>query len=752
MKVTLGFRTLALAAAVGLLAPDAGADGTVSLNNYDSGYGIWLVQNGVTNPAPAGTMVQVLGGPDANHLSAVTNTLGVDGSTISSGDINALGSGTGSFFDFGFGPVSGVSATSNAVLQVVAWYDTAIGASALWTQATGSDPAPSGSPPPVPTPAILNLPGPIYILASGSAPSVPPGLTTSEPTGAGSQGPLEGAGAGCGLSLAANTTSSNAILLTLFHTRPGQTYQIWSLTNLWLTNWVLESSLVAAGDSAQTNIAMGQRPDLFLRAWEFRDYQTNLVFKGLTHYSNNVTLVPNYIPDTMGAVGPNQFVELLNGFIAVYDKSGNLISQAYTTNFFAVTNAGTSYPTSDLMLDPRILYDQQSQRWVACAIDGGNNPSQQAILAVSNGDNPTNLATGWTKYLVPVQRANLLTDFTTLGLDANGIYLAVAHYGSENGVSTNAGHTVVAIKKPQIYTNQFVSTIFRLTNGLPFFTIQPVVNFDAVSASDFAWFVAKGLPDYGTNYQGGAIWYGRLQWTNTTAVGLDTNWFVVSNSGPTYRDYYDLDGTGSLTLPTNGVFAPQPAGPGGQTNSLSLYGAGSRLMTAVIRNGSLWTCHTVGLSGTNGAYNGDQSGASVDRSAVQWLKLQVNTSVGTLLCAAHGRIFDATLTANAMYYYVPSLMVNCAGDMVTGFSGSSVSNYVSAYYSWRLASGVGLNQPRLLQVGTTFFDYLRWGDYSATTIDPTDDWSFWTVQEYSDALQTRSAPWATVVAKIRPAP
>ena len=357
-------------------------------------------------------MVQVLGGPDANHLSAVTNTVGVDGSTISSGDVNALGSGTGSFFDFGLGPVAGVTAKSNAVLQFVAWYGTAIGASALWTQATGSDPAPSGSPPPLPTPAILNLPGPMYIFVSGSRPSLPPVPTTPGPAGAGSQGPLGGAGSGCGLSLAAKTTSSNAILLTLFHNRPGQTHQIWSLTNLWLANWVLESSLVAVGDSAQTNIAMGQRPDLFLRAGEFRDYQPNLVFKGLTHYSNNVTLVPSYIPDTMGAVGPNHFVELLNGFIAVYDKSGNLISQAYTTNFFAVTNAGTPYPTSDLMLNPRILYDQQSQRWIACAIDGGNNPSQQAILAVSNGDNLTNLVTGWTKYLVPVQRTNLLTDFT----------------------------------------------------------------------------------------------------------------------------------------------------------------------------------------------------------------------------------------------------------------------------------------------------------------------------------------------------
>ncbi len=180
----------------------------------------------------------------------------------------------------------------------------------------------------------------MYILASGFALSVPSGLPTSGPTGAGSQvplGPVGGAGSGCGLSLAANTTSGNAILLTIFNTRPGQTYQIWSLTNLWLTNWVLESSLVAAGDSAQTNIAMGQRPDLFLRAWEFRDYQTNTVFDGLA-FSNIPTTT--LVPDTMGAVGLNHFVELLNRRIAVYDRSGLMITNADSTNFFAVTQRG----------------------------------------------------------------------------------------------------------------------------------------------------------------------------------------------------------------------------------------------------------------------------------------------------------------------------------------------------------------------------------------------------------------------------
>jgi hypothetical protein len=176
-------------------------------------------------------------------------------------------------------------------------------------------------------------------------------------------------------------------------------------------------------------------------------------------------------------------------------------------------------------------------------------------------------------------------------------------------------------------------------------------------------------------------------------------------------------------------------------------------MTA-IRNGSLWTCHVIGLNGTNGVYHGNETGTNMDRSAVQWIKCGVDAQGGSLSYAAHGRVYD-TASTNAYYYYVPSVMVNCAGDIVLGFSGSSAANYIGAFYTWRLANGATLGKPRLIRDGTTAFNgTTQWCDYSATTLDPTDDWSFWAVQEYADPPRdpTDSYPWATVIAKIRPRP
>ncbi len=86
-----------------------------------------------------------------------------------------------------------------------------------------------------------------------------------------------------------------------------------------------------------------------------------------------------------------------------------------------------------------------------------------------------------------------------------------------------------------------------------------------------------------------------------------------------------------------------------------------------------------------------------------------------------------------------------------GFSGSSATNYIGAFYTWRLANGFAPIEPRVIRAGTTNYDSSEWGDYSATTLDPTDDWAFWTVQQYATSLPPYfPRSWATVVAKIRP--
>jgi hypothetical protein len=439
-------------------------------------------------------------------------------------------------------------------------------------------------------------------------------------------------------------------------------------------------------------------------------------------------------PDTMGAAGPNHFVELLNGWMAVFtNTTGQRVEEIAPQQFFAVQDGGINYPTGQI-LDGRVVYDHESQRWVASAIDGGGG-SQQVILAVSTNSSPLGLSTNWSKYVVPIARAGLLSDYATLGVDKNGIYIAAFHFHRENGQTVADGNSVMAIKKPQIFQGNFLSSgpFFTNLSGLNTAAIQPAVNFDDPPSGGHTWFVAKGPRQETPSYKPGQIFYRRLQWSNSVASWVDGSWRLLPATN--YLDYYDLD--------AGNISAPQAGG----APSIDL-AVGSRLMMAVIRNNFLWTCQMVGLDGTDGDYDGGSSGGSVDRSAVQWLKLQINATGEPLTYSLHGRIFDSRAT-DPYFYYFPSLMVNSAGDMVAGFSGSRSAEYIGAFYSGRLANGITSDRPVLIQAGRSHFGESRWGDYSYTSLDPTDGLSFWTLQEYAENVPDTPQNFGTWMAKVK---
>ena len=338
-------------------------------------------------------------------------------------------------------------------------------------------------------------------------------------------------------------------------------------------------------------------------------------------------------------------------------------------------------------------------------------------LAVSRSSDPSGLTTNWDKYtLLVAEPAPFFPDYPTLGADSNGIYI-VAHFPNGYGANmTELRQKVVAIKKPEnCVTSVINSTNIHVLPTLysPYvrLIIQPAVNFDAVAANGIAWFVAKGQG------QPGPIHYGRLKWINGTPQFLENPW---NNSLSAPQAYFDLD---------NNPNFPAPQQPYGGNNQSITALTGSRFMMAVVRNGYVWTCQHVGVN-SQGGYSGEPQSAL--RTACQWLKLQINAN-NTLTTYDHGRVYDSA-ASSPYFYYFPSLMVNSAGDMAMGFSGSRDTEHIGAFYTGRRA-----NDPRgqmrtvqMIQAGRSYFDFNRWGDYSYTSLDPNDGLSFWTIQQYAE--------------------
>jgi hypothetical protein len=102
-------------------------------------------------------------------------------------------------------------------------------------------------------------------------------------------------------------------------------------------------------------------------------------------------------------------------------------------------------------------------------------------------------------------------------------------------------------------------------------------------------------------------------------------------------------------------------------------------------------------------------------------------------------------------FFMGSIAMDKTGDIALGFSASSRSREPSIFVTGRAASDPSgaMNGPRLLTAGsgvqTTSFN--RWGDYSAMTVDPVDDCTFWYTQEYYQT--TGSFNWSTRISAFK---
>jgi VCBS repeat-containing protein len=93
-----------------------------------------------------------------------------------------------------------------------------------------------------------------------------------------------------------------------------------------------------------------------------------------------------------------------------------------------------------------------------------------------------------------------------------------------------------------------------------------------------------------------------------------------------------------------------------------------------------------------------------------------------------------------------------------GYTGSGPNDYPSAYgvAGTLVGDHLQLGDPLLLKAGEgpylgTFFEAgspVRWGDYSATTVDPVDPSHFWTFEEWAADDGSGGIEWSTQISEI----
>jgi len=405
-------------------------------------------------------------------------------------------------------------------------------------------------------------------------------------------------------------------------------------------------------------------------------------------------------PDTMGAVGPNHYVELVNGAYAVYNKStGALIGSKVSDRQFW-TSAGFD-PGANNLTDPRIVYDSNSGRWFAIQItlESTNN---KILVARSDTSDPTG---AWkaTNFTGPTSEFG---DYPTLGIDANGVYIATNNFASASGSSTG---TVSLYSIPKADLIAATPSVARLTR------------FDNQSQATRGY-VQQPVVDYGAS-KGNAVVVTTENFTPASTLKR-TDIIGTTNSGATL--------SATTTIGVSQYINPPVAHQPANTTDTTLDTVDLRITANAYQVGNvIYLAHETTVSG---------------RVSVRWTTL--NATNNTMI--SEGTVSDANFD-----FFQPSIAVSSTGNVVLTYNRSSQAEGSAgniAIYAQAGTSNNGVlsfDSPQLLiQSPTGSFSVItgkaRWGDYAATTVDPNNPNIFWTINEFADA----SNDWATQITQL----
>lgn len=409
------------------------------------------------------------------------------------------------------------------------------------------------------------------------------------------------------------------------------------------------------------------------------------------------TFIP---PDTMGAVGPHHIVEMINGNFEILDKTTGASIETRSLDSFWTTRAGLGIINNG-RFDPRVIYDAASERWFAVSIDNiidadNNNVNEAAnnvFIARSDTDDPTQDWDG-VSFLADSVGALEFHDYPTLGIDADGVYICTQDFDG------GGNESCYSIPKADLL--------------LPAPSVANLTRFEATPA---------GLPAINGSWQAAVnfgLSAGRAPVLGSTGTALQrTNIFGSAAAGAFLGAAVPIAGDPGHAAP-GAARQPQDTDAG---DNEDLENVAPRFVGNVVMvGGSLWAAHAV------------EGPAAGGNSAVRWYRIDeaTNTIIQT------GDIEDANID-----FHEPSIAVNQFGHVVIGYtcSGRNLPASVCASVGTTSGAVTTFQPPAVLFAGsgTYYRDFCtppgcsernRWGDYSATVVDPADPYTFWTFQEY----------------------
>ena len=404
----------------------------------------------------------------------------------------------------------------------------------------------------------------------------------------------------------------------------------------------------------------------------------------------------SYPPDTTGDVGPNHYVQAVNGsggsMVQILNKSGSVLKT------FSMDSLSSTSPCNNGYCDPIVIYDSLADRWFISEFSASSGYAM--CLYVSTTADPTGT---WYAYTFDLS----YYDYPKYGVWPD------AYYMGYNGGPTNY-RQVFAFDRARMLAGQtatYQSFNVASLSGLSFQLLVPA-----------SW-EGPAQPPSGL---GGL--FARPNDTEVTGLsGYPSNDFL---------DMYEFDV--DWTTPANSTLTVLPRVPIGEYDC-SLCGTGSD-WSCMPQPGTTQALDPIReplhqpLQYRNwgsyetlvGGFAEDVDGT--DKAAVRWFELRRVS--GTWSTYQEGVVGGGDTNHRS----VTSVAMDGSGGIALGYTLTSSSVYPSIRYAGRRAwdpLGTMAYVDVVAQAGTgSQASYDRWGDYAGIGIDPADDCTYWFTTEY----------------------
>ena len=417
-------------------------------------------------------------------------------------------------------------------------------------------------------------------------------------------------------------------------------------------------------------------------------------------------------PDTNGAVGATQYVQIVNEGYQVFDKAtGNTVLGPASIESIWAGFGGVCQTAGNG--DPVVLYDKMANRWVISQFANGLHDE---CVAVST----TNDATGtWNRYDFSLTAfGNNLYDYPKLGSWPDAYYMAMNVFNSSG--TAYLGTEPFAFDRTNMLAGNPATIISPGVVG------SPANNEDPLIPSDFD---GANLPPAGAPNT-------FVEFPDSTGNNLNTYraWHysvgVPFGTGPTFTQ---------ITSPNAAPFTFLTALVPQLAPQTSLDNLADRLMFRLAyRNFGTPTSPDESLVVNYSVSSGGVAG-------IRWVELK-NPTNGPLTVKQ-----ESTYQPDSTWRWMGSVAMDKDGNLALGFSASDATIHPQIRYAYRAASDP-LNTltgetDAFNGTGSQSDTSSRWGDYSDMTVDPVDDCTFWYTQEYYST--NSSFNWRTRIVNFK---